>query len=136
MGKEYSSVTFEAWAMGRDKLYPKEFTSEVQQNALNLIVAVNSLLEELNWTEPIVVSSGWRPASLNATVKGAAKKSNHVRGLAIDLVDKDHKLYDLIVSRPDLMRKYNIFLEDKSATFSWTHIQVVAPKSGNLIFKP
>jgi uncharacterized protein YcbK (DUF882 family) len=117
----YQSLTLEAWCMGRDKLYPNEFTTEAQQNALNLIVAVNSLLEELKWTTPIVVSSGWRPASLNATVKGAAKKSGHVIGKAVDFADVGHKLYDLAVSKPDLLRKYGLFVEDKSATPSWVH---------------
>lgn len=134
---KYEAVTFEAWAMGRDKLYPKEFTSEVQQNALNLIVAVNSLLEELQWTEPIIVSSGWRPASLNATVKGAAKKSGHIIGKSIDLADKDHKLYNLVVSKPDLLRKYGLFVEDGDTAKTWLHLDIVdRADRPSRIFKP
>jgi hypothetical protein len=85
------------------------------------------------------VSSGFRPSEVNAATKGAAKKSNHMLGNAIDILDdKKQSLANKLT--PEILAKYNLYMEDKSATVgkmtNWVHLQIVPPKSKKRIFFP
>jgi len=102
--------------------YPNDYTSEILENAKALLEKVNNLLIDLG-VVTVVVSSGWRPATVNAAV-GGAKKSLHMLGKAIDLRDSTGELDKLIESRPDLLKKYGLWLEDPSATKGWCHLDV------------
>ena len=82
------------------------------------------------------VSSGFRPASTNAKV-GGAKRSGHLRGLAIDLSDPDGQLDTLLAANPQLLRKYGLFLEDPRATVGWAHLdQIPRPDRKSRTFIP
>lgn len=114
-------ITLEAFLMGRDKQYPVEYTKELQSNAMAFLERLNAFLEEIG-IEHAEVSSGWRPAAINANVANAAKKSLHMTCKACDLKDLDGKLDILFATRPDLLRKYGLFLESPEHTSSWTHL--------------
>lgn len=120
---EIEMITLDQYLMGRseDPKYKLEFNDKIKDNALILINKVNSLLTDLGIKE-VKISSGWRPPSLNATVKGAAPKSAHTIGMAVDIHDKDFNLYNQIAQRPDLLKKYDLWLEDKEKTLTWVHL--------------
>lgn len=118
--------------MGRDKQYPLDGILEV--NLEKLLKAVNKF--RAVYGKPMRVSSGYRPAAINATVKGAAKKSNHMKCLAVDFVDRSGKLAEYCLKNLKLLEEFGIWLEDPAFTKGWVHMQVVPPRSGNRIFKP
>lgn len=105
----------------KDRLDNPELTEEVKDNAVILLNKVNQLLDELKITK-VTVSSGFRPSAVNAATKGAAKKSLHMTGHAIDILDIDNKLGKLILTQPDLLKKYGLWMEDISATPTWCHL--------------
>jgi len=60
-------------------------------------------------------------------------------GNAIDIIDdKQQSLANKLT--PEILAKYNLYMEDKSATIgkvtNWVHLQTVAPKSKKRIFLP
>lgn len=123
--------------MGRDKTHKAELTSEVEANVAKFIPVINKFFEELGHTSPAYVSSGWRPGSINSGVKGAAKRSLHTLGLAIDIRDPDGKLYDLVVSRPDLLRKYGLWVEHGEFSKGWLHLDMgTRVDRPSRVFKP
>lgn len=104
-----------------ERLKSNELTEEVKANAVDLLNDVNKLLDEVGIPNR-KVSSGFRPSNVNAGIKGAAKRSLHMTGKAIDLSDPDGQIAKKIAARPDLMRKYGIFLESPSHTKGWCHL--------------
>jgi hypothetical protein len=138
--KEKPVITLEKYLMGRADQYPRDYTSDIEKNAKTLIQRVNTFLEELG-VDKAEVSSGWRPPSINASTKGASKKSSHMTGEAVDLKDdKDQTLAKLILQNKDLLVKHDLYLEDPSSTIgqytNWVHLQTRKTASGNRIFKP
>lgn len=129
--------------MGRDKTYAAELTEDVKKNADILINKINSLLKDLNWTQTVEVSSGWRPAAINGATANAAKKSLHMSGEACDLKDdKDQTLAKLIMSKPELLKKHGLWLEHPEATkgknTNWCHLDMSTKRSDRpvRVFKP
>lgn len=128
--------------MGRDQKYNTDWTVNVRDNAKTLLIKVNQLIEympfqlENNPATGSPVSSGWRPARLNATVPGAAPRSKHVLGLAIDLFDPEGEIDDWCMDNLDKLEICGLFLEHPSATKNWCHLQCVGPKSGRRVFYP
>jgi hypothetical protein len=100
--------------------YPDDYTNEILANAKITLEKVNSLLEELGMLS-CQVSSGWRPPSVNKAI-GGAKRSLHTQGKAIDIRDGDGSIAKTIEDRPDLLKKYDLWLEDPSFTKGWCHL--------------
>lgn len=120
--------------MGRDKEYASQYTKEISDN-------IDLLLEKMNvirkaYAKPMIVASGWRPKEINDATKNAAKKSNHTKGLAVDIRDVDGKLWKWVILNLKLMKQLGIYLEDKRWTPTWVHFQIVPPKSEKRIFIP
>ena len=120
-----------------------EPTDEIINNATELLVRVNALLDVINESYPGIpaamnphVNSGWRPAAYNATVPGAAVRSKHITGQAIDLADHDGELDGLLLDHPNLLELAGLWMEHPLATKGWTHVQSVPPRSGNRCFYP
>lgn len=92
----------------------------------------------LSTDKPISISitSGFRPADVNAATKGAAKKSNHLLGNAADLSDRNGALCRLVLANLDLLQAHDLWLEDPRHTPTWIHLQTVPPRSGKRIFAP
>lgn len=118
-----------------------ELTDDVKSNINDLIDKVLSLLLDLG-IKQVSVSSGFRPSAVNAATKGAAKKSGHMAGKCVDIVDdKDQTLGKLIASKPELLRKYGLFLEDLASTkgqnSNWAHLDTIERKDRpSRTFKP
>lgn len=118
--------------MGREKAAP--LTGVMEANLEKLLRAVNKF--RAVYGKPMKVTSGYRPAAVNATVPGAAKKSNHMACLAVDFQDSDGKLAEYCLNNLKLLEEFGIWLEDPAFTKGWVHMQVVPPRSGNRVFKP
>lgn len=113
-----------------DRAESVELTKEVKNNINQLVKKINSLFRDLEHKEKLTVSSGFRPSDINSAV-GGATKSLHMRGLAVDLVDIDGNIDYTIQSRPDLLKKYDLWLEHPDFTKGWSHIDL-----GNRIDRP
>ena len=120
-------LTLEEYAMGRDRDYPDEWET-AKPNAINLLSLVNAFLDELGY-DAAVVSSGFRPSAINAATPNAAKNSLHKLGKAVDIADHSGLLRKLLwingVSvKADLLRKYNLWMENPEWTSSWIHLDI------------
>jgi hypothetical protein len=125
--------------MGRDLQYPDQLTDELRLNAEELVKRINSFLYELG-IKVCEVSSGFRPAAINAATPGAAKKSAHMTCQACDIKDDKYQtLAKLILANPDLLVKHDLYLEDPASTIgkyqNWIHLQSRKTASGNRVFK-
>jgi|GEM_PF-5000317 len=122
----------------KDRADSLELTEQIRQNIDALVNKVNDLLNELG-IERADVTSGFRTQSSNAATKNAAKKSNHMNGDAVDIMDdKDQTLAAKITK--DLLIKHDLFMESpkhtKGARTNWVHLQTTKTRSGNRIFIP
>lgn len=138
---ETPAINFEQYLMGRDTEYPEELNIEIVQNMYVLLEKVNALLFDLT-IKKVTVSSGWRPASINSSTPNAAKRSLHMTGKAVDILDdKDQTLGKKIIIKPDLLVKYDLWLEDLDSTrgknTNWVHLDIGTRSNRPLrIFKP
>lgn len=105
-------------------------------NGLLAILARHGVVPENNPKTGNPVSSGWRPPSYNAKVAGAALKSKHMTGHAIDLYDPEGELDEYLNHNTHLLKEHKLHMEHPSATKGWCHLQSLPPRSGNLIFYP
>lgn len=128
--KEVLTVDMVLTSSGRypDRAKHPECTDEVRNNAKELARRINLLLNDLG-IDKADATSGFRTSSSNAQVANAAKKSLHMRGLACDLLDsKEQTLAKLIQSRPDLLKKYDLWLENpdftKGKNTNWIHLDI------------
>ena len=144
------AITLEAFftelKSGEDRRikYKDEYTLELESSAIALLEKVNAFMLDLGIMS-CRVSSGWRPPSVNSTV-GGAKRSLHVRCMAIDIVDSTGELKRLIREKEEwliangrepLLKKYGLWMEDESATPTWAHLDCGERRERPLrIFKP
>ncbi len=120
--------------MGRDKLHRQELTRELRANARETLRRVNRLLRRAGFV--CRISSGWRPAAINATVPGAAQGSKHLRCLAIDLEDRNGRLDAWCMANLAVLEELQLWLEHPEATPGWCHLQTLPPRSGRRVFYP
>lgn len=120
--------------MGRDKLYPNDYTKEVSDNIDKILIPLNVVRQR--YGKPMYVSSGWRPLAINSTLSNAGKKSNHILGLAVDFKDPDGKLRDWVIEHLEWLAGLGFYFEDFNYTKGWVHFQIVSPGSGNRIYIP
>lgn len=128
------AITKDELLMGRDKSYPNEYTKEISDNLDKLLAAMNQV--RAAYGAPMRVTSGWRPAAINGAIPNAAKRSNHMMGLAVDISDRDGKLRGWVLDNLALMQQLGIYIEDFRWTSTWVHFQVVPTRSGKRIFIP
>jgi len=126
------AITLEEYWMGRDKLYPP--SAEIQAAAEALVPKLNLLLEKFG--QDRVVTSGYRPPAINATVPNAAKYSNHEIGHACDLADHAGDLDAWCVTHLEVLVEIGLWLESPVTTHGWCHLQDVPPHSGKRVFSP
>lgn len=127
-------ITKDDILMGRDKLYPSDYTKDISDNLDKLLSVLNKIQEA--YGKKFKINSGWRPAIVNASVPGAAVHSKHTEGLAVDIADKDGDIMRWTLANLQFMKELGVHMEDWRWTPSWTHYQCVPPKSGNRIFIP
>lgn len=135
-------ITLEQYFMGRDKSHKDELTPEIINKAKTLLDKVNRLLLIIVWDEEVEITSGWRPESLNAKVKGASKKSAHTLGMAIDIKDdKKQSLAKRIRENIDMLKILGLWLENpdftKGQNTNWVHLDFkVRSERPENIFNP
>jgi len=138
-------ITMDDYWMGRDLLHADELTHNVQANAELLVPRVNSVLilaaHDLaglvsSPTTGSLVASGWRPQSINARTRGAARRSHHLTGCAVDLYDPAGRIDGWCMQHLDALESAGLWMEHPDATPRWCHLQSVPPKSGNRVFRP
>jgi hypothetical protein len=108
--------------------FASEFTPDINNNAIKLLGLINQLLNDLG-IESADVTSGWRPPQINNKTTNAAKRSYHMMGLACDILDDENQtLAKLVASRPDLLKKYGLWLESPDSTkginTNWAHLDL------------
>jgi hypothetical protein len=111
-----------------------ELTDDIRLEAQTTVDRANALLAEFG--EDRDITSGWRPEAVNKRVPGAALRSKHTLGMAIDLGDPDGDLDEWCLEHLDVLERIGCWLEHPASTKNWTHIQTVAPKSGRRVFYP
>ena len=128
--------------MGRPMAIPAEHSSNLQK----LFISVNKL--RTAYGKPMKVTSGYRSLAHHLEIykaKGITDQSkipmqsNHLKGLAVDLVpveDPIGHLHDWVNQNVSLMEDMGFYMEAFEYTPTWTHFQIVAPKSGNRFFIP
>lgn len=138
-------ITVSDYFMGRDAAHGAELTDAIKRNAAVTVHRVNKLLAraaaggvaiEANPVTGTPVSSGWRPAAVNAATPGAAPRSKHMSAEACDVFDPDGDLDDWCMSHPDVLEECQLWLEHPSATKGWCHLQTIPPRSGKRAFFP
>jgi len=119
---------------GRDRLHRDELTCELRANARETLRRANRLLRRAGLARK--VSSGWRPAAVNAAVPGAAKGSKHLSCQAVDLEDRDGRLDAWCMANLAVLEELQLWLEHPDATPGWCHLQTLPPRSGRRVFYP
>jgi hypothetical protein len=131
--------------MDRHLKYGSELTQEKQLKAGTTVQRINQLIARMradgidiqtNPNTQSAVSSGWRPAAINANTAGAAVKSKHMTCEACDLYDPDGEIDEWALANPDVLADLDLWQEHPSATKGWAHFQTVPPRSGNRVFYP
>ena len=126
--------------------WASEITEEFKQNIeIKLLPVINGLIEHLQNrgiifsinpnTSSIISGStlgGFRPQT---TSVGAAK-SNHKKGLAVDIYDPQKDIGKWCLNNESILAEFDVFVEHPNYTNNWCHFQVVPPASGRRIFIP
>lgn len=116
---------------GREVLDP--LTPEMEQNLEALLKACNILRAE--YGRPMVVSSGYRPRSINSAVGGRVG-SPHLRCQAVDFLDRAGLLAAWCLAHMDVLEAAGLYMEDPKWTPTWVHLQINPPASGRRVFIP
>ena len=129
-------IRLEDYWDGRDVAYAAELTEEIRKNAEVTVERVNRLLDRADTRLHHDVSSGWRPASINAAANGSSKTSKHLTGQAVDIADADRFLADWCVANLEVLEELELWMEDPRWTPRWIHLQTVPPKSNRRVYIP
>jgi hypothetical protein len=108
--------------MGREKLTP--LNEEQEANLEKLLIAVNKLRKL--YGKPMFVTSGYRPAAINAKI-GGGRKSAHLTCEAVDFADKDRALTNFCTD--DILEECGLWMESPDVATTWLHVQIREPKS-------
>jgi hypothetical protein len=108
-------------------------TPEIDANIANTISKVDAFF--MYCPDILIINSGLRDPQSNRAAGGAIN-STHLTGQAIDLSDKDGKIWKFVLDNLDLAQQIGLWFEDKRWTPTWVHIQIVPPKSRRRIYIP
>ncbi len=139
-------ITLAQYWLGRDITHALQLGTDLRSNAARTVDLANRLLvlakgagvrlEESPRTGSIV-TSGWRPADVNASTPNARARSLHISCEAIDLFDPDGDLDDWLLANADtVLKDLGLWLEHPAATKGWAHVQTKPPRSGRRVFYP
>lgn len=119
------------YLMGRDLIEP--LTPELEDNLLHLLGCLNMI--RALYGRPMVVTSGYRPKKINASV-GGKPKSKHMTCQACDFDDRTGALAIWCLHNLDMLERAGLWMECPEYTMGWVHLQCVPPKSGKRVFLP
>lgn len=128
-------ITVEEYLGQHGKGHEDELTAEMRKDAERVVEIANELLRRSELTH-LGLRSGWRPASYNATVPTAAKKSKHILCQAIDIEDDEGELDSWLTEFPWHLDELDIYMEHPASTKGWCHIQIIPPRSKRRVFYP
>ena len=111
-------VTIKEILMGRAKI--EDLSSLVASNLYQLSGALNMVRSV--YGKPMIVSSGYRPPSINAGAGGAAK-SAHLTCEACDFKDLDRSLAKWCLDNLSILQDAGLYMEDPRWTPNWVHLQ-------------
>ena len=114
-------------------VYADEYTDLVRENGIKMLDKVNSLLIEFDFKD-VKMSSGWRPLAYNVKI-GGARRSNHIKGLAVDIKD-DGELAIKCYENQECLKRRGLAMEHPNWTPGWVHLQLGFPRSGRTVFIP
>ena len=129
----------------RDLLYFTDLTDEIQANAERLLPLVDKLLARMQADGVRIptdagtgspIHSGWRPPAVNEQTSNAGKRSNHLKGLAVDLFDPQRKLGTWAVNNLPVLQELGLWMEDPRWSPTWLHVQCVPPASEHRVYVP
>lgn len=136
------AITLKQYWKNRDVEYANELTPTIMANAKETVRRANLFLKRYHdatgATAPDGVNSGWRPPSVNAATKNAAKNSPHLTAQAVDLSD-DVEAIDRWIASPEGLQALvdcDLYAEAPKATPRWAHLQTRAIASGKRVFNP
>lgn len=135
-------ITLAQFFNGRDIQYADELTPEMLGDAATVVLRANKLLaiytETTGDRRPRGVTSGWRPAAINANTPRAAKRSKHMICRAVDVSDASKSLKKWLMTEAGqkALIECELWMEHPDATPSWVHLQIVPPGSGRRVFTP
>lgn len=140
-------ITVADYFMGRRETHSLALGPRIEIEAARTVDLVNQLLEraalfgvvlEQNPRTGSLVSSGWRPPTINASTPGAAPNSKHMTGHALDVYDPDGDLDEWLVTDEGqaALAEIGLWMEHPSATKGWCHLQTMPPRSGRRCFYP
>ena len=102
------------------------------RNIDDLCLKVNAL----GYIPAMYASSCLRSLERQKQINPKALGSSHLYGCAVDIKDPDGRLARWLKSRPDLLTKCGLWMEDPEYTKGWCHLQTYSPKSMTRIFIP
>lgn len=132
-------ITLDDYIGDKKLKYPSDYTQDIEDNAKGLLSKVNLLLTVYSQHDTYFkggVSSGWRPKAYNDTIPGAAKRSNHITGHAVDIRDPNNTLNNWCLNNQENLVKCGLYMEHPLATKGWCHLQDVSPGSNIRVFRP
>lgn len=119
-----------------EDLNPKRYvTTEIQTQNLENLAKLLTLLEEQYGLE-FMINSGLRTKKDQERINPRVRHSAHLSGEAADINDPDGAIWSWLMDNMDLLIRYGLYLEARSYTSRWVHIQTRVPQSGNRIFIP
>lgn len=136
------TITLKQYWKNRDVEHAAELTPQIKNNAIETVRRANLLLgiyhSATGAAQPDSVNSGWRPPSINAATKGAAKNSPHLTAEAVDLSDDVEAIDRWLATDAgrNALKVCDLYAEVASATPRWCHLQTRRTASGRRIFKP
>ena len=123
-----------------------DLTEEIKENIEKLLLPkVNKLLIYMkDWGVSLHVNPSTKSFISGVDFGGfrpqycpiGAPKSNHKRGLAIDVYDPYNQLDLWCMNNHAILEELGLWLEHPSATNRWCHVQAVPPRSNNRVFLP
>lgn len=109
----------------------KANAAETARRCTLLLTSFNSYEKQ---AEEPMISSGFRDKESNARV-GGAKASAHLEGMAVDIFDPHGRLALFCVTNQDLLKHFQLWVENPNKTKGWVHIQT-RPVPLHRIFEP
>lgn len=133
-------ISISDYFQGRDTVHASALTDDIRHNAIKTTEAANRLIaiyqQQTGDNETRTVNSGWRPPAVNANIPGAAPRSKHMTGQAIDISDPEGDLDDWCMDNLKVLERLGLWLEHPAATKGWCHVQTLPPKSERRVFYP
>lgn len=132
-----------------ERLKSPELTDSVKKEIQITFDTVKAFFEELGLDiNNYSVSSGFRPSGVNAATPGAAKKSAHMVGTAVDILDDKNQTLGKLIrkiqnnqGKKGILGRHKLMMEKLEATIgkftNWVHLdRVVRSERPSMEFQP